>query len=284
MTNENKGTVDSSNTTNPTVTSQEEVNTLVKTTTTEVKELYSTGLVKSKFLVGEKLHNVKVESKVLDETAYDRLVVDLPFNKGQADKYVSLYTCEWARELVFGDYAHNFPETFTTLYKLTQKKWSDFPEYKEKLVTTFTEGSVVLNSESVKTSEFTTSDFDKLVKSFSNVVDLKSEGDKTVDDLTKKTSDEKPDETASDDKSKSPPVPKETTLTVLTVKVNEKTFAEDYDGFNKLLETLKKLKVNASCDWNEKAVNQYAAKSKVATALKQYDDLKTPQSVFSKAS
>jgi len=284
MTNENKGTVDSSNTTNPTVTSQEEVNTLVKTTTTEVKELYSTGLVKSKFLVGEKLHNVKVESKVLDETAYDRLVVDLPFNKGQADKYVSLYTCEWARELVFGDYAHNFPETFTTLYKLTQKKWSDFPEYKEKLVTTFTEGSVVLNSESVKTSEFTTSDFDKLVKSFSNVVDLKSEGDKTVDDLTKKTSDEKPDETASDDKSKAPPVPKETTLTVLTVKVNEKTFAEDYDGFNKLLETLKKLKVNASCDWNEKAVNQYAAKSKVATALKQYDDLKTPQSVFSKAS
>jgi len=284
MTNENKGTVDSSNTTNPTVTSQEEVNTLVKTTTTEVKELYSTGLVKSKFLVGEKLHNVKVESKVLDETAYHRLVVDLPFNKGQADKYVSLYTCEWARELVFGDYAHNFPETFTTLYKLTQKKWSDFPEYKEKLVTTFTEGSVVLNSESVKTSEFTTSDFDKLVKSFSNVVDLKSEGDKTVDDLTKKTSDEKPDETASDDKSKAPPVPKETTLTVLTVKVNEKTFAEDYDGFNKLLETLKKLKVNASCDWNEKAVNQYAAKSKVATALKQYDDLKTPQSVFSKAS
>lgn len=284
MTNENKGTVDSSNTTNPTVTSQEEVNTLVKTTTTEVKELYSTGLVKSKFLVGEKLHNVKVESKVLDETAYNRLVVDLPFNKGQADKYVSLYTCEWARELVFGDYAHNFPETFTTLYKLTQKKWSDFPEYKEKLVTTFTEGSVVLNSESVKTSEFTTSDFDKLVKSFSNVVDLKSEGDKTVDDLTKKTSDEKPDETASDDKSKAPPVPKETTLTVLTVKVNEKTFAEDYDGFNKLLETLKKLKVNASCDWNEKAVNQYAAKSKVATALKQYDDLKTPQSVFSKAS
>ena len=284
MTNENKGTVDSSNTTNPTVTSQEEVNTLVKTTTTEVKELYSTGLVKSKFLVGEKLHNVKVESKVLDETAYDRLVVDLPFNKGQADKYVSLYTCEWARELVFGDYAHNFPETFTTLYKLTQKKWSDFPEYKEKLVTTFTEGSVVLNSESVKTSEFTTSDFDKLVKSFSNVVDLKSEGDKEGAYLTEKTSDEKPDETKSDDKSNNANPPKEEKLTVLTVKVNEKTFAEYYDGFNKLLETLKKLKVNASCDWNEKAVNQYAAKSKVATALKKYDELKTPQSVFSKAS
>jgi len=284
MTNENKGNVDSSNTTSPSVTSQEEVNTLVKTTTTEVQELYSTGLVKSKFLVGEKLHKVKVESKVLDETAYNRLVVDLPFNKGQADKYVSLYTCEWARELVFGDYAHNFPESFTTLYKLTQKKYSDLPTYKDKLVETFKEGCVVLDEKTVFTSEFTTSDFDKLVKSFSNVVDLKSEGDKAVADLTEKTSDEKPDETKSDDKSNTPKVPKETTLTVLTVTVNEKTFAEDYEGFTKLLETLKKLKVNATCDWNEKAVNQYAAKSKVATALKQYDDLNTPQSVFSKAS
>ena len=144
--------------------------------------------------------------------------------------------------------------------------------------------SVVLNSESVKTSEFTTSDFDKLVKSFSNVVDLKSEGDKEGAYLTEKTSDEKPDETKSDDKSNNANPPKEEKLTVLTVTVNPRTFEEDYEGFTKLLETLKKLKVNASCDWNEKAVNQYAAKSKVATALKKYDELKTPQSVYSKAS
>ena len=73
-------------------------------------------------------------------------------------------------------------------------------------------------------------------------------------------------------------------MTVLTVTVNPKTFEEDYDGFVKLLETLNKLKLNATCDFNEKAVNKFSEESKTRTALKQFDDVRTPNSVYSKAS
>ena len=96
-------------------------------TKSTIQNLYGDGLIKSKFEIGRLLRETKDQSSVLKDKAYDLLILDLPFEKGQADKYISIYDCEWARTLVYGENSksHHFPESFTVLYNLTQKKYSE---------------------------------------------------------------------------------------------------------------------------------------------------------------
>jgi len=144
-------------------TKQGKLETLNSNTKQKVLKFYGEGLVKSKFLLGETLSEYK-GAKFTKDDDYKELVKTLPFGETQADKYVSLYECEWARNLVFSEfpvYSHNFPSSFTTLYKLTQKKYNDDKD----LVSSFTKGSfsrtVDGKLETYKTSELTSDDFDK---------------------------------------------------------------------------------------------------------------------------
>ena len=290
MSVQTKGNVDSSKTTNlVSVDKYKDFENLVEDTKTKVTELYSDGFVKSKFLVGEHLSKVKTQSQVYDKGAYDKLVNDLPFEKGQADKYVSLYSCEWARELVFGDSAHNFPDTFTTLYKLTQKKYSELEFVRDFLVDVFTTGVCEVEGKPFKTSHLTSSQFDKVVTVFSSGFGKpKNDNEEpTVQDVVDGLSDTKSEDKSSKDKSddNKPTVVDQPKLKVLEVTVNPKTFDEDFYSWEKVVNYLTKLKCkDVSFTWNEKEVNQFTKESKARTAEKEFDDRRFPNSVVSKAS
>ena len=272
-----KGNVDSSKTTNVvSVDKWKDFENLVEDTKTKVTELYSDGLVKSKFLVGRELSKVKTESQVYDKGAYDKLVDDLPFEKGQADKYVSIYSCEWARELVFGDYGHNFPDTFTTLHKLTQQKYSELEFVKEFLVDVFTTGVCEVDGKPFKSSHLTSSQFVDVVQVYSSNFGKP---------LNENENPEVPTEDESSEDEDTVTVVEQPKLKVLEVTVNPKTFEEDFEGWEKVVNYLKKLKCKeVSFTWNEKEVNQFTKETKARTAEKEFDERRTPNSVFSKAS
>ena len=225
-------------------TKQGKLETLNSNTKQKVLNYYGEGLVKSKFLLGETLSEYK-GAKYTSNENFDELVETLPFGKTQADKYVSLYECEWVRNLVFSEfpvYTHNFPSSFTTLYKLTQKKFYD----NEDLKSAFVQGSFTKNVDgelqTFKTSELTSEDFDNF---FGNNKPKKSSEATSSSDNTSSDSSNDNEET------------KQTPFTTKGSYVKalfdlKSTVLSDFETFNKVKTFLKDLKCDGltfDVDW-----------------------------------
>jgi len=260
MSVENKGGLD---------TKLSKKTTFENKTISSIESLYSTGEVKSKFSIGEKLSEYKSSYSI--ECYKEFVQKHLPFEVGQADKYRSIWDTEWARNLVFNeDKGVNFPSTFSFLYKLSTSKT------KQVVVEAFRKGEYTrgvdgepdkngnptTTMKTFKTSHLTTQLFEEVFgepkskKVDKSLTDNKSEGGS--------------DSSTSNDND----TPKGEKLVVVQVSIDTSKFVENYSDFQSVYSYLKEFKLDnlegVELSVNSEELDNFKSESFTKTSEKFY--------------
>ena len=235
---------------------QVDVGDLIKTNTQQISELYGKG-VNSIFEIGRLLSETKTATIIYGSKFYDDMVETLPFEKGQADKYVSIFSCGWAKGLVDDGKVTTFPSTFTTLYQLTTKKLSDNPTVANFLSDRFSIGSFLVatypndatkDDEVVPSSQVTFKQFQQAFKLHLDTISLHSNpvqdglARNTVEKLVGVAEPKKEEDT----KSKEDQPQEKVDPIVLSISIPTDDYEFDYPSFLALRKAIENLSKSSS--------------------------------------